>query len=318
VPQSPAAVRSWSHTRSVLLDACPRAVLLRYHAEAAGAAFAQPDEALTLASRLRHLTTLHQVLGTAIHGCARACITAVRDRRPLPSHHDLLARSLAALRGACASSRDREAFIADPRRNPMLHSVYYRGDWDMREVGRVRAKLAACLAHLVDSALWDELREIDPACLAVVDEPLKVTVGGILVYGAPDLVIVLADEVIVLDWKTSSELDLDSVVGQLATYALVVSRARRLPLRGRVWTGRALDLVRGEDHLIPLRRLDVVRAGLRIIGDVEVVEDLLEGLSGGLQRLPLPHLSMRGRCQRCVFLELCRPELEHAARGEVA
>jgi hypothetical protein len=50
----------------------------------------------------------------------------------------------------------------------MLQSVYYRGGWDALGIVRLRAKMAASLTNLLVCSLWAELREVDPAFVAVV------------------------------------------------------------------------------------------------------------------------------------------------------
>lgn len=303
---------SWSHTRDRLLNDCARAYYYRYYAGHQG--WLGPQEASAAARhayRLKFLVTLHQVLGGAIHECARSCVEAVRCGDPLPSHTQMLTQVLGALRGACAASKNRRAFERNPKHHPMLHSVYYRGSWDIGEVAKVKEKVDRCLASLRSCSLWEELRGADPAGIVLIDQLEAVNVGGIWVYAAPDLVVRIEEDVTVVDWKTGAEGD-EEVTEQLALYALVVIKRFRWRFDDHQWFGRIIRLNEGQEQAVDLTRLHLMRASHRIRESVELMraylEDFAENRPRPAEAFPLVHPAFRAQCCRCNFFELCRPE----------
>jgi hypothetical protein len=305
---------SWSYSRARSVEECARAYFYRYYASHNGwLPHGEAHEGARHAYRLKFLSTLHQVLGTAVHECARQCVEAIRDGVPVPTHSEMLTRVLAALRTACARSKDRAAFERDPKRNPMLHSRYYRGTWDLAEVESVKNKMDRCLASLVACPLWAELRTIDPDGIVLIDNLEAVEVGRVRVYAAPDLVIRAGAQVTVVDWKTGAEIDEDEVATQLAVYALVVIRRFGWRFDDHVWSGRVVSLNDGRDHLVSLTRIDLMRASHRIKESVEVMRGYLEDFEQNRPKpvtaFPMLHPAFRSRCLSCPFHEICRPPL---------
>lgn len=306
---------SWSHSRAHLLGECPRAYFWRYYGSHNG--WLPPEESseqARLAYRLKNLTTLHQTFGTAVHGCARSCVEAVRSGKEMPTHSEMLQTVLASLRAVCAASKDLDAFLVAPKRRPMLHSMYYHGSWDMREVASVRTKLDVCLQHLTRCDIWDELKTVPPHGIVLLESIESVDVSGVLVYAAPDLVLLIGDHVVIIDWKTGAAVDEDDVRLQLATYALTVQRRYGWSFEDRCWVGRVINLYDGSDETFELSRLEVMRAAHRVEESVEemhgFLEEVTENKPRDVQRFPQIHPAFRStHCHRCSFYELCKPEV---------
>src|SRR5438046_9924419 len=98
---------------------------------------------------LGQLPGLPQALGMAIHRRAAECATAIVAGDAFPTEAELLARTSAELNALYVSSRDRSAFLANPKKSPMLHETYYRGKVSPVELERTREKLRVCTANLV-------------------------------------------------------------------------------------------------------------------------------------------------------------------------
>jgi hypothetical protein len=290
---------SWSHSRGRLLEECPRAYYWRYYGSQGGW-LDRADESARWAWRLRHLTTLHAVFGQALHACARECAYAVRDKAPLPKPEVLVERARAALHAVCAASLHREAFQADPKRSPMLHSVFYTGRFDEEEVEAVRAKLEPCIHNLLGSSVWEEARALPAGGIEVVDQLDCANLNGLTVYAAPDLVLTGPSySCTIIDWKTGGR-SADGAEEQLAAYAWYAERRLGLTFREGAWEGRAVYLQEGEEQRVPITRLAIIRAEHRILESTEGMRGYLADRDANLpldrEAFPLVAPAFRFRC----------------------
>jgi len=305
---------SWSHTRDSALS-CMRRYYWQFYGSHNGW-LAPPDgsEEARLAYTLKQLTTLHLAAGTAIHECARDCVLAVRNQDLLPNFGGMQARVIGLLRHVCRCSRDREGFLRDPKHHPMLHSMWYRDGFDEIEVRAVRAKVDRCLYHLSESHLWRELPWYAPEEIVVIDKLDTVTVDGVTLYAAPDLVVTAGGEVEITDWKTGKDDDL--VRAQIALYAFYTSRKLGIPFDGERWRGRVVWLYDGADEAYALTPRDLVQAEERMRSSVEYMrgylEDAEENRPKPLSAFPLIHRALRNQCPFCNYLALCEPEFGRA------
>lgn len=299
---------SWSYSRARTLEECARAYYHRYYGSWGGWRADAPAET-RLTYRLKHLQTLHQVFGTAVHECARSCVEAIRDGLARPTHTDMLAAVLTALRGACASSKDRAAWECKPKCHTMLDSMYYKGTWDLSEIDVVRSKLDRCLVSLAATRVWHELEAIGAGGILLIDALEAVEIGRVRVYAAPDLVVIDDDRVVVLDWKTGAEVDEERVEMQLAIYALVAMKRFGWRFHDFQWSGRIISLYDGRDETIRLTRLDLMRASHRIRESVEemrgYVADCAENRPRPIEAFPMAHPAFRFQCSTCPFREIC-------------
>ncbi|MBB4637504.1 PD-(D/E)XK nuclease family protein [Longimicrobium terrae] len=310
---------SWSHSRGRLLEECPRAYYWRYYGSQDGwrRGPGTPPDA-ELAWRLKHLTTLHSVLGQAIHESAREIATAIQERRAAPDEGRLTDQVRIALHAACAVRR--ADFLRDPKRYPLLQSVYYTGTFDPREVAAVRSKLKPCVRNLLASPVWEAARMLPPEGLIVVDSLSTAELDGTPVYAAPDLVMAgPGGECTFVDWKSGKRGDPD-VHAQIATYAWFAQRRLGLVFGEGRWSGRAVYLAESDEEGFTITRLDLMRAEHRIRESVEGMRQCLSDPQANLPKsrssFPLALPAFRHRCRGCRYFQLCKAELTRPGYGD--
>lgn len=311
---------SMSLSRSRRMEACPRQEW--WHTEGArGGWTATADFTAREAWACRCATSLHAVLGQAVHEAAAMIARALRDgRRPPP--YDVL---LAHVRGQLARvwrARDAAAFRRRPTRGGFLLERLHGGDVSDETLSTVRVRLPAVLRRLVTHPVWDHVRACGRGDIVVVDGLDAVLVdlsgGPVQLYCAPDLVYVsrAALEVpdlgvpvparapVLVDWKTGAAGD---ALDQLALYAYYARARLRLPAGPLGYVGRIGALHAAEDN--PLGGQVVV------IGDAEIARarDLVErraaqvrawtGPDGRLDRDRMPTVATA--CRFCPFTSVC-------------
>jgi hypothetical protein len=315
---SPYPTFSWSHSRDRSLLECTRAYYWRYYGSHNGWLAGAPAEARD-AYLLKHLTTLPQVLGTAVHGCARDAVLATRRGEARAGFDAMLIRVSDALNRGVLGSHHRAAFRRDPKRVQMLRDVWYSGRRDGTALVYAAAKARTCLRHLADTKVWADLEACRPAWIAVADAPEAFVHAGWPVYAGPDLVYRPGGrQVVIVDWKTGDDADAEL---QIPTYALYCRKALGLRFREGDWFGRVVNLASGEDAVREITRLDLLAAAERIRDSVGAMHALVADAetNAPLPRdaFPLAPAGDRRACAACAFYALCCDELE-ADRGQEA
>jgi len=300
---------SWSYSRDELLRACRRRYYHRYHSAREGWRPDAPAGARH-AYRLAQLTTLDQVLGISLHARARELAASVLAGGVQPGYDALLERTRADLNRVCRASRDLAAFVRDPRREPVLLSVYYGRGLPPGTVERIRAKAEACLRCLVASPIWEELARCTPSQVHVLENPGTFEVDGIPVWAVPDLVFTPAGRrPVIVDWK-SGRVDPVRAGEQLSLYGCFVRDGLALPPADGGYEGWIVGLAEGEDWSYDLSLDDLRGAEQRIRRGLDTVRALLgerPGAPAGFGSFPMTE--RRGRCPECPFWELCETEI---------
>ncbi len=308
---------SWSHSRDGALLECARAYYWRFYGSHNGWLRDAPEEA-RLAYALKHLTTLPQVLGIAVHACARTSVLAVRAGLERPGFETLLALISDALNRAVLGSHRRAAFLRDPKRTSMLRDAWYAGRQDSGALVAAATKGRRCVRALCDSSIWEELGRCRPEWIAAADAPEAFVHEGWPVYAGPDLVYRPGGRrVVVLDWKTGDDGDAEL---QIPTYALYCRKVLGLRFRDGEWFGRVVNLATGADETREITRLDLLRAAERIRASVGAMHSLLADVEENAPRareaFPLAPEDRRQQCRFCPFFALCEGELAAASPTE--
>lgn len=305
---------SWSHSRDGALVECARAYYWRFYGSHNGWLRDAPAE-VRLAYLLKHLTTLPQVLGMAVHACARTTALAVRAGTPRPGFDAVLAQVSDALNRAVLGSHRRAAFTRDPKRTSMLREVWYTHRRDGSALVEAVAKARRCTRALCDSSVWADLEACRPEWIAAADTPEAFVHEGWPVFAAPDLVYRPAGRrVVILDWKTGDDGEAEL---QIPTYALYCRKVLGLGFRDGEWFGRVVNLATGSDETREITRLDLLHAADRIRDSVGAMHTLLADVEGNVpeprEAFPLAWADRRQACRFCSFYALCERELASAA-----
>jgi hypothetical protein len=308
---------SWSHSRDRALAECARAYFWRYYGSHRGWEPDAPDSARR-AYALKQLTTFPMIVGTAVHACARDCAAATRRGEARPSFEVMLARVSDALNRAVLGSHHRGLFMRDPKRVVMLRDAWYSGRADSSGLPGGMSKARTCLRALEESAVWDDLAGCEPEWIAVPDGPEAFVHEGWPIYAGPDLVYRPdGRKVVILDWKTGDDSDVEL---QIPVYALYCRTVLGLPFRDDEWFGRVVNLSTGEDRTYEISRLEVMGAAQRVRDSVSIMQSLLAdpdlNVPRTIEEFPIAEPERGSVCRYCPFLELCESDL--AARGFAA
>lgn len=304
---------AWSYSRAALLDRCERLYFEHYYGSNGGWSLEAPPRT-QLAFRLKHLTTPNAELGRAVHRRAAEIARSVRDGTPRPTATMLQAKTHAELETVILRGRNDAAWLANARRAPVLHEVYYGG----MSLARRRTVLAemnnrAMMLHatLLESPVWDAAALPGTEILSI-DEPILLTLNGVSTIATPDLVIQLPnDRLIVVDWKTGHTGDL----AQLMLYANAVQ-----PTLGQGFaSGRCeawlvhLDRASLEAATVTPVKVDASAAAQRAS-----VTRMMRLLEDPANNVPRPRAAFQQAtdpnqgCRRCKMLALCSTEFAGA------
>jgi hypothetical protein len=266
-----------------------------------------------LAYRLKQLNNFHSVFGTAIHLECERVVKAIRDGTERPTAADVVGRIEAAIGRAYTLSLDRRAFLADPKRHPIVHSAYYRGVPDRTELEKVRAKISPCVRNLVKSDFWDEVRGLEPGEFRAIEKLDDFELEGVRVWVKADLITsARCGDVTLVDFKTSSSDD-GVYRPQLLLYALYARDKLEIPFRDDYWTACVVNLCTGTIDRFTVTQDDLVEAEKRLrratAGMRELLLDEKINRPMELEHFPLAHKAQQGTCPYCPFFQLCAPAL---------
>lgn len=301
---------SWSFTRDRAFRSCSRLYYHQYYGARGGWREDAPQTA-RLTYRLKQLTTFELVLGTAMHAAARQVAEAVRDRQPIPLVTDLEAQVRRTLNHVWAASRNQTAFQRDPRRSPMLRSVYYGQPVDGALITRISDRLRTCLAALVSCPLWESLRRCPPEAVLVVDAPCSFEYHDVEIWVTPDLIFTpLGEPTVIVDWKTG-RTRVDDVQRQLGLYALLARHGLGASPVDGVYVGTEARLLDAEIATVTIDEANLAQVEAWIAESVALMRAQTTTLSVD-EPLPISsflQVDEPGSCSRCNFWELCKADL---------
>lgn len=306
---------SWSNSRDKTLAECAR----RYYWERYGSHngwLEEADETAKTAYRLKNLTSYQMALGSAIHECAKRYAMAIRAGRRRPTRDQLRDRVRFVLNSLHTASRNRDQFLARPKKNPMLHAVYYGMSISDQQLERLRDRMERCLDHLVASPVWEDLERCSPDDVLVIDSLAHFDFNGVRVYAAPDLVYWCDGRWILVDWKTGAP-DEDGEDGQIAVYALYLRDGLGRPFLDGECIGRIVNLLDGTDRTVDILQETVAGVEARIAESIERMRALVVdgdlALNAALEIERFPLREDISRCRWCPYFELCEHEIAQRA-----
>lgn len=304
-PLSSVPAFSWSHTRAQVFSDCRRRYYWQYYASNADSADAEARHAWAL----KQLVTLPMALGTAVHTCAKAVATAIREGRETPSASDLHRWVRHELNELWLSSHNQTVIQRDPAQGAMLQEIYYRDEIPPRVISSIRQRIRACVEHLLSSSVWAELRRCGPGDFLLLESPLRSQIDGITIYAVPDLAYRRErNSAVIVDFKTGQRRR--GMVDQLALYALCLSRADGA--HGITdWRGRICFLADGGESEYRLTPSHIQRALSRFRTSAAQMRQYLLDPNQNVPKSKndFPVTEARERCIQCAYLELCAPEL---------
>lgn len=306
---------AWSESKARLLRRCPAAYRLATYAKWNGWAADATPEART-AYVCSKLTSVPLVLGQAVHAVAERRVRDVMAGRRLATERQMRDAISATLNDAyLASKSQRQAFIANPTRVPMLAEIFWREGISAGIAADIRRKAAACAESLARSSIFPALADVRADQVLAVDTRTAFVVDGVTAYGAPDLVYqstrhqgpdnrVEGCSVRVIDWKTGTA---DGVVDQVATYAALIAGAWGMHPDRVTFHGAVVPLGEsGEPESCFLSARDLSDAVTRIHASVREMRALCADPDANVPK-PAEAFPPRpgSHCRTCAFRGIC-------------
>lgn len=299
---------AWSWSRHRAFYSCPRKHYWDYYGYWGGWKSDAPKEA-ALAYRLKKIRSVSMLVGGMLHEVVSEHLHLRPEAGgPVPAeqiHDEVERRVLKRLRES--RNRDWERF-GDLKRNAILFEDYYGPGLSESDRDNALTLTRECAEGFAKSVYARRAFAVPKKRLRIVDpanfDQMKITVDGVLVFAAPDLV-VQDDEGLahIVDWKTGKSDKTD--VAQLAVYGLYVAERLGVPLENVV---AHIVYVRGgaverHDNL----RDSVAEARRRIstfTADIRSrLTDIENNIAGDIARFPMT--DNRVLCRRCKFQEIC-------------
>lgn len=291
---------SWSFSRHVLFEDCPRSYYLSYYGAWNGWSRGAPPRTRELYTQ-KNLTTAAMWVGTVVHEVAEGALQALQQGQQ-PWVERAVELALGRARGDIEASRQGR-YRQDPKRTPGFQEHYYPGaepDWDA-ELAEIQRQIHT----LFDHPVFRRMLEV-PERILEVELLRQHTIAEVPVWVRLDA-LMAGDEgrVVVVDWKTGRDHDEGEIGRQLGVYGIYVSERRGLPveqvqalhvnLRYNTWTAHPIDPA----------TLDLTRALVRRSADA-MLERLVDRERNVAREEDFPLLPAGdARCARCRFRGDC-------------
>jgi hypothetical protein len=308
IPDKPSF--SWSHSRYRTFTSCARRYYYAYYLSHGGWCRDAAADVRAAYSN-KKLSSLTARIGQLVHQVAADIALAIRNSQPLPEAGESLTRVRQNLNNVWRASADRDAFLRNPARYPMLVERYYR---EPPITSERLAALAGRVRVLLDNLFlwpgWEDLALCKADEIRMFDATEAIEWNSHPVYAAPDLLYRSPDSAFnIIDYKTGSPDIFDFV--QLRTYYMYLLKRGDLKPTDEV-RGRVVYLAQPEERTIPLAAADARAAEQHVRDSVWsmrrylVDQDTVRNASVDLESYPAP--PTREPCTWCAYREVCRPE----------
>lgn len=297
---------SWSSSRKSTFDECLRRYFYNYYLAHNGWEDDAPEES-RLAYRLKNLTGIHMLLGSAVHEIAEHACKTIDASGKLPDKKKLIDRVREILNSAWKDSKKRDLWIESPKKYVMLQEFYYGGGLDESTIGKIKDKMVKSVDNIMISPTIKEMLKGD--CSVRITEAMDTfDLFDTPVYAIPDLVFERPDKKwVVVDWKTGKEHD--SHPSQINVYCMYLKA--KFGVKEDMITGRVEYLLSGKtrDVAISKKSFNDTEKEIEksIAGMKKCLADPDKNIPFGKDRYPLAkHTAL---CKWCSFYEMCREEL---------
>lgn len=304
---------SWSHSRRVVFQECPRKYYYQYYGSHNGWEDTAPESA-RLAYRLKNLTSLPLEIGGALHEVASTAIHRARSGASTPTADDLYDMARNRMNKAWIDSLDRPAWERSPKWRRMFHEFYYDTGIGDDEIADARDTLRTCIANLLRSKSFREAVAAPFVEVRNVEELTTFYIDDTPIYAVPDLVYRKGGDVwTVVDWKSGKIQDDDT--DQVLVYALYV---------------RELHGARGPDIDVRVERLAAGAADRYaftqqdIDDGIDAIRDSIGAMktylsdpvaNSPIEKVDFPLRSDTSTCKFCKFYDLDRNEIGSTRPG---
>ena len=299
---------AWSWSRHEMLYQCARKIYWQYYGSWGGWLRGAPKDA-GLSYRLKQIRSVAMLVGGELHEVVAERFKMRPDAPgPVPASQiqdEVERRVLKRMRES--HNRDWER-RGDPKRYAILFEDYYGPGLEERERDSAIDLIKACAKGFEHSVYARRAFSLPKKRLRIVDpsdfDEMKITIDGVLVYAAPDLVVEDDEGTLhIVDWKTGRTGKAD--VAQLAVYGLYVTEKLGAPLE-RI-TAHLVYLRTGAVEKHDNLRQGVAEARRKIstyTADVRSrLTDIANNVAGDIDQFPMT--DDRSLCRQCKFQEIC-------------
>lgn len=298
---------SWSSSRKSAFSECLRKYYYNYYLSHNG----WEDDAnfeSKQAYRLKKLTGLHLLLGSAVHQAAEYACKTVADTGDVPEEKILMDNVRDMLNKAWSESRNKkQEWMARPNSYSMLQEFYYSGSVPKETIEKIKDKMKISVSNIISS---DSVREIlnNNCKIRIIEDMDTFELFDTPIYAIPDLVFERPDGMwVVVDWKTGKEHD--SHLGQINVYCMYLKEKHGVKeenITGRVeylLTGRAKDVAISRESFEETRR--------EISKSVDQMKAVLLDPENNIpkEKTEYPLAEHSRLCPWCNFYEMCKEEL---------
>ncbi len=302
-------VWSWSSSRKSTFDECKRRYFYNYYLSHNGWE-EEVNEESKQAYRLKKLTGLHLMLGSAVHEAAEYACKVITSTGKLPEEGELIEIVRNLLNNAWVESRDNmNEWMTNPGKYKMLHEFYYNGKPDKKIIDKIKEKMEIVIPNMINSDSFGEI--VKDSCEVKITENMDTfNFLETPIYAIPDLVFERFDgKWVVVDWKTGKEHD--SHLNQISVYSMYLREKHNISEDDIIGKIEYLLTGKSKEVLISSELLESARENIK-----ESISDMKKALADPDNNIPMqkheyPLAKHKRLCPWCNFYEMCKGEMNN-------
>lgn len=301
---------SYSQTRDQLFHECLRKYYYHYYASHNGWLIESASSEQIIAYRLKQLTSLFLHFGASIHTICQSVVTEWQSNGVIPSYESLSNRLRSMLNQAYLQSRDRQAWMLQPKKRHMLAEINYDGELDSNQIEIIKERQRLCLYNILKSSTLGELTNSEGIEIVELEQLNTMIVDETRVYVKIDLLYKRENETwVIVDWITGKEDK--SIKDQMHLYALYVKVTYNVSLEKLEL--RTEYLLTGESISIDVNKQNIELVERKIKSSVDEMKELLDD-DYWYRPKHISHFTPQpspGKCNKCNFREICDEKYEN-------
>ncbi len=302
---------SWSISRDVTFQQCPRRYYYHYYGSWGGWEM-DADEKTREIYVLKQLTTRQMWQGQVVHECIRRTMTNLKNGVPPLLPKEIIDKTRERMRADYRSSRQ-GTYRQRPKTLALYEHEYevavseeeWKGSWEHVE---------KCLDNFYSSAYYAKLHEMPRGDFIQVEEFDSFRLDDVKIHAVLDLAYRENELFHIVDWKTGKSDSRDNKM-QLVCYALYGAGKWQAPLDKLRITEYNLYLDRMVENGVAEGDIDAMKEYMR--GSVADMRRLLSDVEGNkAEEENFPGTTNAVICGRCNFQKLCPVRGEERAGKE--
>lgn len=254
---------------------------------------------------LKQLKMKNQWVGIIVHDIIGVVLRSIREGKILPQQkaEEILEEKM---RVDFIESRE-NAFRKDPKRITRFFEHEYGLDFSGSEAQALVAFAKKCLSSFYENGIYAQLKTVRKEDWLTIDEsaPSELNFEGTKVYVKLDAAVRQGGKVLVFDWKTSRQEDVDYSV-QMGCYLLYAVRA---------WNAKPQDvdvfevnlaLNQVKKHAALSSKISWVESHMR--NSITAIKSILKDPEKNIAaEEDFPKINVERYCRNCEFLRVCKP-----------